>query len=90
MSEGLANGAVDQISALLIAEGLRSVALVDDVFDPLDQMEPWPNERDELWTRLEVDEAALADLELVGHPVSVSYELTGAALPSSTCGKRAG
>jgi hypothetical protein len=39
MSEGLANGAVDQLSALLTVEGLRSVALVDDVFDPLDQME---------------------------------------------------
>ena len=46
-----------------------------------------PDERDKLWTRLEVDEAVLADLELVDYPVSVPYELTGAALPSSACGK---
>ena len=80
MSEGLANGAVDQISALLIAEGLRSVALVDDVFDPLDQLELQPAERYDLWTRLQANDAAAAELENIGYQVSEPDELTGMVL----------
>jgi len=72
--------ASDSISALLVAQGLRSVGLIDDLYDPLDQLELLQSERDELWARVLNDEAALAELERIGHTVASADELTGAML----------
>ncbi|MCI0575499.1 MAG: hypothetical protein L0331_04755 [Chloroflexi bacterium] len=80
MNEALTNGMGDTLSALLVTTGLRCAALVDDVYDPLELMELPSGERDELWTRLEADDEALADLERIGHQLSNPGELTSMVL----------
>lgn len=59
---------------------VRRVALVDDAYDPLDQMELRRTELDELWARLVASEVGLDELERIGHRVSQPNHLTGAVL----------
>ena len=79
MSEAVADSG-DKLAKLLEEKGLRGVALVDDVYDPLDKLEFLAGELDDLWALAEASEEALADLERIGHQVSGPEELTGEVL----------
>lgn len=80
MNEALINKTSDALSSLLITTGLQRAALIDDVYDSLELMELPSGERDDLWTLLEDNDAALADLERIGYKLSDPGELTGMVL----------
>lgn len=63
-----------------IVQGLKRAALVDDAYDPLDQIEFQSSERDDLWGRLVADNDALDELTQTGHDISGPDELTGEVL----------
>jgi hypothetical protein len=70
------------IAALLREHGLRRVAIVDDYYDPLEQLELSANEAGNLWGLLEFKEDALAELSDLGHTVTGPADLTGPLLAS--------
>lgn len=80
MNGALTNDTSDVLSTLLVTAGLQRAALVDDVYDSLELMELPSGERDDLWTLLEDNDAALTDLERIGHKLSDPGELTGMVL----------
>lgn len=80
MSVASTIAAGDTVSARLVEQGLRCVGIIDDAYDPLEQMELGSSERDDLWARLEAEDEALAELERIGHPVSGPDELIGTVL----------
>lgn len=82
MSEPTRSSGSDSVVDLLIAHGVRIVGLVDDVYDSLGDLNLRQDERDDLWGHLQDNDAALEELERLGHPVTEPGELTSSLLVS--------
>ncbi|MCC7368836.1 MAG: hypothetical protein IT306_10460 [Chloroflexi bacterium] len=70
------------LAALLRAQGLQQVVVVDDYYDPPEHLELSPRDADDLWGLLEFEDDAQAELAALGHTVSGPESLSGPVLSS--------
>jgi hypothetical protein len=66
-----------RLKTYLADRSVSKVLFIDDGFDPLEQMEPTEDERDQLWTSIADNPKALADAEAlgIGNPESLNGEV---------------
>lgn len=66
--------------ALLQEHGLQRVTIIDDYYDQSNRQELSAHEAEDLWTSVEFDNEALAELSALGSTVSGPADLTGLLL----------